>query len=321
MSSAAKRSAALAILILCAVGTGISFVLGKLSIIVQQPLNGSESTWFLAAGNLAPRFVVGLALLMCVEGRHTLRLTRSEWGQAAFMAACSFVGCLIQMDGLQRTSAATTAFLTQFYVALMPVVGGFLHRRWPSRTALVSVVLVMAGVAVLTEISWKNFHLGRGECEVLAATFFFAILLCSVSAPMFAHNRHARTSAGMFLLEFLLFALVAAFTCDRASSLWAPYRSMSWIVLIVIISIIGTAGPFILINQWQRYVTEIEAGLIYSTIPLVAAVTEAFFPMMLAGWFALDYPNRPLTLAVGLGGALIFAANILQQLQSKPRGR
>ena len=318
MKPGTRHWTAFTILAALTASTGVSFVLFKASVILQAPLAPGESTWFIAAHNLVPRFLVGVLLLVVLYGGRVLQLTRLEWTQALFMALTSSVGCLLQTDGLQRTTAATTAFLTQFYVILIPVWWALVHRKRPSGIVLLAGGMVLAGVAVLARVDWRSFHIGRGELEILLAAVSFSLLICSLNWPAFAANRGERTSAAMFLVEGGLFAAVSLATCRDPAHLAAPYLSPAWLWLALVASLIGTAGPFILMNQWQRFVTTAEAGLLYSFSPVIAALTEIVLPEPLARWTGISYPNQPLTLALVAGGALILGANALIQLKPPP---
>jgi drug/metabolite transporter (DMT)-like permease len=295
--------------------TGVSFVLFKASVLAQEPFAAGESTWFIAAHNLTPRFAVGVLGLLALYGGRVLQLTRREWMQAVFMALMSFGGCLLQTDGLQRSTAATTAFLTQFYVILIPLWWALIQRRRPSGWVLLAAGLVLAGVAVLARVDWQAFRLGRGETEILLATFFFSLMLCAINWPAFATNRAERTTAAMFLLECGGFGVVSVATCRVPMHLVTPYASPSWLGLVVVTAVLGTAGPFLLMNRWQRFIPATEAGLLYSFGPVIAALTEVALPAALSRWVGIDYPNQPLTLALVTGGALILGANVLIQLK------
>jgi drug/metabolite transporter (DMT)-like permease len=299
--------------------TGVSFVLFKASVLAQEPFAAGESSWFIAAHNLTPRFAVGVLGLLALYRGRVLQLTRLEWTQAVFMALVSFGGCLLQTDGLQRSTAATTAFLTQFYVILIPLWWALIRRRRPSGWVLLAAGLVLAGVAVLARVDWQAFRIGRGEAEILLATFFFSLLLCAINWPAFATNRAERTTAAMFLIECGLFAAVSVATCRVPRHLFTPYASPSWLGLGVVTAVLGTAGPFLLINRWQRFIPATEAGLLYSFSPVIAALTEVALPAVLSVWVGINYANQPLTLALVTGGALILGANVLIQLRSPSR--
>ncbi|MDB6126150.1 MAG: protein of unknown function transrane [Verrucomicrobia bacterium] len=318
MRTGTRHWTALAVLAALTVSTGISFVLFKASILCQEPFAVGESTWFIGASNLVPRFSMGVLFLLALHGGRVLRLTRVEWTQALFMASTSFSGCLLQVDGLQRTTAATTAFVTQFYVILIPLWWAMVQRRRPSWTVMVGALLVFVGVAVLARVDWHTFRIGRGETEVILAAVFFSLLISSLNWPGFAANRAERTSAAMFLLEGLLFAGVSVVTCRNPANLIAPYFSASWFWVSLAAAIFGTVGPFLLMNRWQRFVTPTEAGLLYCFSPVIAALTEIVAPAPLSRLVGIDYANQPLTSALVVGGALILAANVLIQLKPAP---
>ena len=200
MKGGTRHTSALAVLSAITVTTGASFVLFKASVLAQLPFAAGESSWFVAAHNLVPRFVIGVLCLIAWYGGRVLRLTRTEWAHAIFMAVTSFSGCMLQTDGLQYTTAATTAFLTQFYVILIPLWWAMVHRKRPTFTVMLAGLLVLVGGAVLARVDWREFRLGRGETEVLLSTLFFSLLLCSLNWPAFATNRAERTSTGMFLI-------------------------------------------------------------------------------------------------------------------------
>jgi drug/metabolite transporter (DMT)-like permease len=314
MNPPARHWTALGLLAGITVTTGVSFVLFKASVLAQVPFAAGESTWFISAHNLVPRFFLGALLLFAIYRGRVLHLTRPEWTQAVFLAVTSFAGCLLQNDGLQRTSAATTAFLTQFYVILIPLWWALYHRKRPSWSAGVASLLVLLGVALLARMDWHTFRIGRGEAEVLGATVFFSFMLTSLNWPAFAGNRAQCTSTMMFLIEGGLFAIVAVATCRETSHLFTPYTSPSWVWLVIVTTITGTAGPFVVMNHWQRFITPTEAGLRYSFGPVVSALTEVGLPAVLSAWIGINYPNQPLTFALVFGGALILAANALIQL-------
>lgn len=314
MNPSARHWTALGILAVCTFFSGASFVTYKASVLAQAPFAAGESTWFISAHNLAPRFLLGALLLVAVYGGRVLGLTGAEWRQAGFMALASFAGCLLQNDGLQRTTAGTAAFLNQFYVILVPFWMALLHRRWPSILTLVATVLVMAGVGLVARLDWTTLRVGRGEAELLLATVFFSLLLCSINWPAFAANRAERTSAAMFLMEAVLFSAIAGATVRDPVHLASPFTSPAWNALLLTATVLGTAGPFLFINRWQRFVTPTEAGLLYSFGPVVAALAETMLPAGIGRWTGLAYPNQPLTIALVAGGGLILAANVLVQL-------
>lgn len=309
-----KHWLAMVILILCAASQGIGFIVGKASLELQAALAPGESSWFIGAENLGPRFMIGVVAMVAIYGLKVLRLTPREWGQAAIMAGCSFVGCMFQIDGLQRTSGSVTAFFTQFFVVLIPLWAAIQTRRWPHWPVYPSVVLMLSGLAFLAGINWEILRLGRGETEVLIAAFFFSFMLFSINMPGFAENRSERAAAGMFLIESVLFAFLAWGTKQTEAGFSGPLSSIPWWWSIVTISAIATIGPFVLIARWQRFVSVTEAGMIYGLTPVFTLIGGLFLPQWLGELVGVTYENEALTPAVLMGAALVVAANVVMQL-------
>lgn len=324
MTPRTQHWTALTILALATASASGSFVLFKASALAHAPFAVGESSWFLSAHDLVPRFLLGVLALLALHGFAALRLTRTEWAQAVFMAVTSFAGCMFQFDGLQRTTAGTTAFLTQLYVVLIPLWWALLKWRRPAFAPAaagkpgwaiaLACGLVLVGVAVLARVDWATFRVGRGEAEVLVGAVFFSLLLSALSWPAFAGNRAERTSAGMFLLEAGLFALVSVATCREPTNLLAPYASPGWLSVMLATTVFGTIGPFVVMNHWQRSVTATEAGMLYCLGSVFAALAEIALPGLLSRWLGIDYANQPVTFTLAVGGAFILGANALLQL-------
>ncbi len=319
MTPRAQHWTALTILALATASASGSFVLFKASALAHAPFAVGESSWFLTAHDLVPRFLLGVLALLALHGAAVLRLTRTEWTQAAFMAVTSFAGCMFQLDGLQRTSAGTTAFLTQFYVILIPLWWALFKRQRPGWPVFAACALVLVGVVVLARVDWATFRIGRGEAEVLISAVFFSLLLSALSWPAFAQNRAERTSAGMFLIEAGLFAVVSVVTCREPANLLAPYASPGWLGIMLAATIFGTIGPFVVMNHWQRFVTATEAGMLYCLGSVFAALAEIAVPGVLSRWTGIDYTNQPVTVTLAVGGAFILGANAILQLVAARR--
>ncbi|MBS0630765.1 MAG: hypothetical protein JSS11_02545 [Verrucomicrobia bacterium] len=313
MNAARRHWLAVAILTLCTATTGVSFVLTKASIEAQLALVPGESTWFVSAQNMVPRFATGLVLLVALHGWGVLRLTAAEWRQAVFLALTSTCGCLLQLDGMQFTGASVTAFLTQFYVILIPLWTALAHRRAPGLRLALAGLLVLAGVAVLANVDWRTFTMGRGEAEVLLAACFFSFVILGLSWEGCAKNRPGPTVAGMFALEGAIFLGLSVVLHHEAAHIMRPWASLVWLPLVVLAALLGTAGPFIVLSHWQKFVGAAEASLIYSFGPVFSALSGLFLPAWLSVICGISYANEQATSSLIIGGLLILSANALIQ--------
>jgi drug/metabolite transporter (DMT)-like permease len=310
-----KRLRAAQMLVLANVCWGLSFPTMKAMAYLQQPLLPGSSSWFIASMTIAIRFGLA-ALVMLFASANTLgRMTRLEVTEGVGLGLFASAGLIFQMDGLAYTSASTSAFLTQFYCLLIPLITVLRERRWPSATVVLSCLMVIAGVGVLSEIDWRNFRIGRGELETLIASTIFTGQILWLQRPKFAPNNVNHFTLVMFAVITLTSLPVMMVTGGRDDSWLGAWNSMPALAFMAILIAFCTLGAYLLMNYWQPFLTATQAGLLYCLEPVFASLFALFLP----GWFstfaAIAYANEKLSLGLLLGGGLITAANILIQLQ------
>jgi drug/metabolite transporter (DMT)-like permease len=310
-----QRPKALALLVVASVFWGLSFPLIKSIMLTQARLLPGSGAWFITAEALWPRFALALLLVAVLNFRALLTLTRSEWRQGLGLALFSATGLLFQIDGLQRTAASTSAFLTQLYAILIPVWLALRQRRNPGASVWLSVGLVLAGVAVLARLDWRDLRLGRGEAETLFSSVFFMGQILWLERKEFASNRMLPMTAAMFAVAAAIFLGLALVTAGRPAELLVPWGSGAWVGFTLALTLACTLGAFLIMNTWQPKITATEAGLIYCIEPVFASLFVLFLPAWLAKWGGFVYPNEVAGANLLLGGGLITAANVLIQLK------
>jgi drug/metabolite transporter (DMT)-like permease len=225
------------------------------------------------------------------------------------------LGLLLQVDGLQFTSASVSAFLTQFYAVMIPVVIALRLRRAPPVRVWVCVALVAAGVAILGRFDFRTLSLGRGEVETLAGSVFFMLQIFVLADPRYAGNRALPVSAVMFATVGGGFAVFALATAPTPAACLVPWTSGPWLVFTALLTVFCTLGAFLLMVRWQPKITATEAGLIYCFEPVFASVMALFLPALFSRWLGFGYPNETLTWQLLAGGGLITLANVLLQFR------
>ncbi|MEI6106961.1 MAG: EamA family transporter [Opitutae bacterium] len=298
---------------------GLSFPLIKAIIMAHQQVVPASSTWFITAYTIAPRFLLASAVLIMVLWRIRTTITRLEIRQGLLLGLTAGGGMLLQNDGLQFTSASVSAFLTQFYAIMIPVVVAARLRRWPSGVVLLCCVLVLAGVAILGRFDFHSLRLGRGEVETLFSSIFFMAQIFLLERKEFAANRALPVSLAMFVTEAVIFSAMAYGTAPHAADLLRPWASGPWLAFTVMLTLFCTLGSFILMNTWQPKITATEAGLIYCVEPVFASLMALFLPAWFSAWAGFAYANEQLTWHLLLGGGLVTLANVLIQLKPPPK--
>lgn len=294
---------------------GLSFPLIKAVVHTHAGLLPGSGNWFVTAMTVAPRFGLAAVVLGLLVRPQLVALTRPELRQGVLMGLSNGLGMLLQVDGLQFTSASTSAFLTQFYAIMIPVYLAVRTRRAPPAIVWGCAGLVLAGVAILGRFDFRTLSLGRGEVETLLSSVFFMWQIFVVEDKRCAGNRVLPVTAVMFATEGLMFAALALGTAPAAGDVFVPWTSGPWLLFTAGLTVFCTLGAFTLMNRWQPHITATEAGLIYCFEPVFTSVMALFLPGLFSRWAGLAYANETLTWQLLAGGGLITLANVLLQLR------
>ena len=328
-----QRIRAAQMLLLATTLWGLSFPVMKALTASQQASGDGGNSWFLAAWCVVVRFgLAGAGMFALAVAMGTLRgFTALEAGQGIGLGLFGGAGILLQVDGLSYTSASTSAFLTQAYCVWLPLWAALRLRRSPGTRVIVSCGLVVAGVAVLAGVDWRNLValvksvlsekngwrtllLGRGEWETLLASVLFTGQILWLERPRYAANNVTHFSLVMFGVIALLCLPVALATAPSAAAWMRAYDSAAEWGLMAILIVPCTFGSYLLMNHWQRHIPATYAGLIYALEPVFASGYALFLPAWFSQWTGVAYANEQLTGTLLLGGALITAANVLLYL-------
>jgi drug/metabolite transporter (DMT)-like permease len=300
---------------------GLSFPVVKAMVFTQEQLLPGSGNWFITAMTVGPRFLLAAAVLVLLAGRKLIGLTRFELQQGVLIGIANGLGLLLQVDGLQFTSASVSAFLTQFYAVMIPVVVALRMRRAPPAVVWICVALVLGGVAILGRFDFHALSFGRGELSTLAGSVFFMGQIFLLDDPRYAGNRALPVSAVMFATVGVLFAILAMATAPHLADCLVPWTSGSWLTFTGMLTVFCTLGAFMLMIRWQPVITATEAGLIYCFEPVFASLMALYLPGVFSRWVGFDYPNETLTWQLLIGGGLITVANVLLQVKGTGTGR
>ena len=318
MSSDPKRLRAVQLLVLANACWALSFPTVKALELYQREWFGSGNSWFITSSALVVRFGLASVVMLFVCARTLRRATRLEIYEGVGLGVFGGIGLIFQMDGLAHTAASTSAFLTQFYCLLIPLIVAWHSRRWPSPVTATSCLMVIAGVAVLSNVDWQVLRVGRGELETVVASTIFTGQILWLQRPKFTANNVNHFTLVMFVVTALVCLPVAMMTGGSLGPWIQCYSTMPMAVFTFILAVACTLGGYLLMNYWQPRVTATQAGLLYCLEPIFASL----FAMFLPGWFSemagIPYANEQIGWRLLVGGSLITAANVLMQVRWSP---
>ena len=276
------------------------------------------STWFVAATTVVVRFGSG-ALILATGG--LVRPTAPELKQAITLGVFSGAGMLLQMDALNFSPASTSAFLTQGYIMILPVVAAVTARALPQLKTVICVLVSATGLAVLSGFDWVSLRLGRGETETLMAACSFAVQILCLDSKAYRGNRPRVVTMVMFACITALLVPVALCTMRGVAEARLLFATPLSSFLVLVLSVPCTVLAFSLMNRYQPEVSASEAGIIYGAEPVFASVFALFLPALFARWAGVEYDNERLTVRLLIGGGLVIAANVLLQISWSPFSR
>ena len=195
---------AVRLLALATVFWGLSFPIMKSIGALQAQLLPEASTWFTTSLVVIARFAVSAIIIGIVAARTLSKVTPLEFYQGAGLGFFGGIGLVFQMDGLNYTSASTSAFLTQAYCFIIPIFIALRERHPPALRVIVCTIMMVIGIAILTQLNPRDVHLGRGEIETLIGSLVFTGQILWLERPMFAHNNVNHFSFVMFVITALM---------------------------------------------------------------------------------------------------------------------
>ncbi len=289
---------------------GTSFLTMKALVMVQQRDLPESNTWFLSALSLVFRFGVSAVILIIFNWQRLRKISRLEISEGAGLGIIGGIGLLFQMDGVNYTTASTSAFITQSYCLFIPVFVALRRKEWPSKTVALSSAMVLVGVALLIQLDFTAMKLGRGEWETVVASLFFTVQILWLERPVFSKNDGNNFTFVMFLVTALMFIPVC-FYYGSFHQFTHVYQSGSSVVFSAMLAIFCTLIAYGLMNHWQRHVPATQAGLIYCSEPVFTTLFALFLPGIFSTLAKINYSNETMNSVQLMGGGLITAANIL----------
>jgi drug/metabolite transporter (DMT)-like permease len=298
---------------------GLSFPIMKAIGQMQQQLLPEASTFFSTSLVVFARFAISAVIIGIVCAKTLSRLTRLEIWQGFGLGFFGGIGLIFQMDGLNYTSASTSAFLTQAYCFAIPMIVAIRDRHLPSVRVVLCTIIMVAGIGILTRLDPRDLKLGRGEIETLVGSLIFIGQILWLERPLFAKNDVNRFSFVMFVVTAMMALPSALYTMRAPGDLVQGFESIALGGLIIVLILFCTMTAYMMMNRWQPHVTATEAGLLYGIEPVFASLFALFLPAWISSLVAIDYPNERLTWNLLVGGSVILLANVLLQLKPPPK--
>ena len=258
-------------------------------------------TFLAFRSGMAILFLVPMASLLEM-GKCSLRQSLAKWKNPKLWKAglicgiCLFCASALQQIGLVYTDAGKAGFITAMYIVGVPLLGFFVGRK-PPKTALISVILAVAGLYLLSAMGVSTIN--KGDLFLIGCAICYSFQILSVEF-LGMDVDGVRLNCIQVLVTFVLasvcmFGLETFTMADVAASL-GP---------LAYAGILSTGIAFTLQIVGQKDLEPTTASVIMSMESLVAVI---------CGVLILKETMTPYEIT---GCVLMFIALIISQLPEK----
>jgi drug/metabolite transporter (DMT)-like permease len=275
----------------CALIWGATFV------VVKEALSDASVFVFLSL-----RFVLAGALLALMQRRELRKLHAGALRAGAIMGFLMFAGFAFQTVGLTLTTPSKSAFITGFFVVLVPLFLAGFGRTRISRWIWAGVFTAVAGLYFLTVPASGFSDLNAGDVLTLFCAALYALHIIAIGhyAPRYSGGALVFLQvAAAALLSVAAVPLSALAKWETPRVIWTP--GLIWAVLAT--GILATAGTFSAQVWAQRYAAPSHVALLLTLEPVFAGLTSFVFVGERLGGRALA------------GAALILAGILVAELK------
>lgn len=275
-------------LLLAAAIWGFAFV------IVKDSLDYIGAVWMIAF-----RFTIAALALAIIYCKKLKFLTKKAWIHGGILGFYLFTAYLVQTIGCNYTTAGKNAFLTTSYVFLIPVFLWIIEKRRPAFYIFLCAIMSITGIGMLALGTSDTGTVNIGDILTLICGIFYAIHIIFTSR----YNEH-HDPILLTVLQFL-FASIFAWICAPIFDGAFPIEQIQnprVVISMLYLGLLSTMVCFVLQNVGLKYLPSAWASLLLSF--------ESVFGVI----FSTIVLGEKITLRMGFGCALIFAAVVLAQV-------
>jgi drug/metabolite transporter (DMT)-like permease len=282
-----KQVKADAALLFVTVGWGTSFWLTKNSISEMPTYNF-----------LAIRFIIAFMISSLIFIKHMVKIGKKELKYGTMIGALLYSSFAFQTVGLSYTTVSKSAFITGFSVVLVPVFSAIMTKTKLNGKICISVTLALVGLAMLT-LNQGIADINIGDIYTLISAVLYALYIIFVG----------KYTAKVESISFAIIQIGVVGLLSMVTSLFIekPIIPTSYNIWgsIIMLSVVCTAGAFIIQNVAQKYTTATHTALIYTAEPVFAAI------------FAYIVSGEILSLMGFFGAVLILLGTLISEIDFK----
>ncbi|GHH98255.1 DMT family transporter [Neobacillus kokaensis] len=280
----------------------VTFIWGMTFVLVQNAIDFLEPFAFNGIRFLLAAILLFLCLLI-FEKSQLKQLNFKVAASGFFIGFWLFLGYVTQTIGLLYTTTSKAGFITGLSVVLVPLFSMFILKQFPTRNAVLGVLIATFGLFLLTMTDVTAMNIGDGFVFICAISFALHIILTG----KFSHQYPTLLLTVIQISTVAILSMVSSFIFEdwKQSFREDVLLSQDVIIALMITSIFATAIAFFIQTNFQKYTSATRVALIFAMEPVFAAI---------AGYY---WVGERLTYSALLGCSLIFMGMIFAELPVK----
>lgn len=241
----------------------ITLIWGTSFVLIKSSLHYSSTFVFLAV-----RFFLAALFLRVWFYRELRNIPPATWIAGFIIGLFLSAGNFFQTAGLGITTASKSAFFTSTVVVYVPMIAVFLAREKLRLSSILSVMIVTAGLFLLTSPQGQGFNLGDFLTIFCAMSFAFQL----VFVQLFSRKFEVRQLVYVQIMTNFILSIPFIFVFDQI------HFDLHWKLLVnlLYLSVIATSLVFFLQMRYQKDTTATKAAIIYCLEPVFASIIAHF---------------------------------------------
>lgn len=270
---------------------GITIIWGASFTLMKEGINDIPPYTFTAM-----RYSIGAIVLALVFYKRMKNINRETLKYGGLIGLVLSGGAILQILGLQYTTASKSGFITGLCVVFVPVFLAVITKKLPKKTALIGILLSLLGLGMLT--LGDELGINKGDLLTLISAVFFAfqIILIDKYAPDF-------DSVAITVVELGTISIISLVLGFFMEGLNAKITGAS-LFAILFTGLLCSALAYWVQMDMQKHTTATHAAVIFLGEPVFSAIIAAIFL------------KEAMTLKMIIGCGLILGGMIVSEFNS-----
>lgn len=263
------------------------------TVVIKSTVDEVSPAWIVGF-----RFLVaGIILGTVVVTKMIKRLDGAHLKGGAVLGLLLFLSYETNTLGLSDTTASNSAFLTTFYVVIIPFLNWVVTRVAPTKFTIIAALLCMIGLGFVAYGGSEGFSLRFGDLVTLLSAFFLSLHVIMTARLSLEHSVTVLT-----VVQFLVAGLlgIAFGLATEPLPDFASFGADTWISLIYL-AVFASCIALLLQNLGVAHTEPAQASLFLSL--------ESVFGVLFAVLILSEMPS----VATYIGFAFIFGGIIFSE--------